>query len=141
MIHRVSSFRTWNKKPHCDLAVSVGVGGLAPVRPGILRPNSTDLQRRVGQQLHPARSGVDGAASSMPRQVVTHAAVHLTRQHGHASHGGSHVHCGPQDRRRLCVDGNQNIKAELSAVDKQSRNSLPFRANVCAGMLNIWEML
>ena len=122
----VSCYRTWDEKPHGDSAVSVSVRGHTVVRPSVLSPHPTDLQGWVGEYLDPPGAGPDSTTRSAPGQVMPHRAFNLAGEHRHASHRGSHVHCPPQDWRRLCFSG--NIKLLLSAVNKQCRKCFCWQA-------------
>lgn len=121
----LSCYRTWNKKPHGNSAVSVGVGGHAVVLPGILSPHPTDLQGRVGQHLYPPCAGPDDTTCSVPGQVVAHGAFHLAGQRGHGSHRGSHIECWLQDWRRFWLTKTSNWRYQQ------------LNTNVCAGMLSV----
>lgn len=128
----VSSRHTWDEKPHGDSVFSVRIAGYTLVFPSILSPNPTDLQGGVRQQLHPSHVCSDGTARSVPCQVVAHGTFHLTGQHGHTAHRGSHIYCGSQNRGRLCFCRNMT---KTSVIRKLC---LPLRLNVCARMLPIW---
>lgn len=108
MTCRVLRYRTWNKKPHADPAVSVGVGGHTLVLPGVVTSHPADLQGRVRQHSNPPRPRSDGSTRSVPGQVVAHGAFHLAGEHSHGSDRGSHVVRRLQDRRRLCLAKTSN---------------------------------
>jgi len=125
------SCRTWDDEPYGDTAVSVGIGGHAVVLPGILSLHPADLQGRVRQQLHPPRAGPDGTTRSVPGQVVAHGAFHLAGQYSHASHRGSHIYCGLQDRRRLCFSLETQPKHQTGVI------STEFTLNPCVAFGSI----